>query len=116
MSPWFSVAHPRGSALAQPPRRASRRLRGLSFVAGLLVVGASVGYLMQANAIAAAGYRIEKLQRRVNELKLQTRDLEGDVLQLQSAESVTRRIQQLQLVPAGEAQYLTGLTPVAANR
>lgn len=71
---------------------------------------------MQANAIATTGYQIEKLQRRVNELKLQTRDLEGDVLKLQSAESVTRRIQQLQLVPVLPTEYVAEFAPVAANR
>lgn len=88
----------------------SIRMLNLTVISLLLVVG--VSYLVQVNSLVTKGYAIKDLENRVDELKKQSNELELQVLDLQSMETVKNKVTQLDMVAIGEVDYLS-VTPVA---
>lgn len=77
----------------------------------------TVGYLVQVNSLATKGYHISELEEKVAEIKQQNRQLEVQVLELQSMDTVRQRVTALDMVPVGTSDYLDSAASfVAANR
>lgn len=114
---FYLTRKPRSPQPARPPRLTGRRQRRTWCVATVLAIAvASVGYVVQSNSLATKGYHIEQLRETVQHLRLESRDLERQVLELESYEHLTQRISQLMLVPAESVQYLAEVSPVARQR
>ncbi|MDO8560213.1 MAG: hypothetical protein Q7S23_04255 [bacterium] len=79
-------------------------------VGGLLFALAS--YLVQANNLAAKGYQMQSLRDQLDQLRLETRDLESRALELQSFQNLEQRVTSLQLVPANDVRYVSAVGPV----
>ena len=80
-----------------------------------LVVFFSVGYLVQVNSLAVKGYAIKELEGKISELKQDGKNLELQVLELQSIDNIKNKVSQLQMVDTGKVDYLMP-TPVVVAR
>jgi len=63
-------------------------------------------YLVQANNLAMQGYQIETLRNQIEKLRVESRDLESQALQLQSYQHLNSRLSGLNMVPASDVKYL----------
>ncbi|MDX9893332.1 MAG: hypothetical protein RB292_02860 [Patescibacteria group bacterium] len=81
----------------------------------LLIVALGLGYLIQINGLATKGYQIRELEDRIGELENEQADLKLEMLGLQSMDNVENKVSKLNMVAAGQADYLV-VSPVAVAR
>lgn len=82
-----------------------------------LVLLVGLGYVAQVNHAATQGYRMRHLENGIASLRIQNEQLDYQVAQLQSVESVTKRLKMLGLVETQTTQYASLTTPsVALNQ
>lgn len=98
----------------RPARRRQVRWWCITSVAALVVVCAL--YLVQANNLAMRGYQIETLRQQIEKLRVESRDLESQALQLQSYQRLNSRLSDLHMVPARDVWYLSAEAGVVSRR
>lgn len=84
-------------------------------VLSIIAVGA-VAYLVQINGLATKGYQIRELETQITQLRQENNQLEVQALDLQSMDNVKNKVTQLNMVPTGKADYLSGGSSFAVNR
>lgn len=99
---------------SQPVRR--RHVRRWCFTSLAMLVVVCALYLVQANNLAMRGYQIETLRQQIEKLRVESRDLESQALQLQSYQHLNSRLSGLNMVPAGDVKYLTADTNAVSLR
>jgi CBS domain containing-hemolysin-like protein len=80
----------------------------LTFVLGLL-------YLSQSNQMATSGYDIAKLEKKQQELRLETERLQIEASRLQSIQNLDSGIAKSGMVPVSKINYVPANTNVAVN-
>ena len=89
----------------------------LNVVSFSLVVVVGLSYIAQVNHAATQGYRMRHLENEMTALTIQNEQLDYQVAELQSVESVTTRLKMLGLVETSTTHYASSATPsVALNR
>lgn len=63
-------------------------------------------YVWQVNIVSIAGFGAKEIEREISVLRQEQSKLEREVAELQSVESVNRRIKMLGLVPAEQITYV----------
>lgn len=63
-------------------------------------------YVWQVNVVSVAGFGAKEIEREISDLKKENSRLDRQVAELQSVESVDRRIKMLGLVPADQVTYV----------
>lgn len=92
-------------------RAAGWRVFFLGMVILALLVAATAVYIRQITTSAVGGYDVVSLERRVEELKAQERQLEVEAAALQSLKSLGAQVGRLRLVPTRDVQYASPLSP-----
>lgn len=111
MSKFFHLSKKQPKLSCRYPRKKiSVKLLNLFILSLVVVTGMS--YLIQANSIATKGYAIKDLQTKIDQLKQDGNNLQLQISELQSMDNIKNRISQLDMVSAGQAEYLAP-TPVA---
>ena len=89
-----------------------------SFRIGLIAVASvfSVLYIIQMSSVSTKGFAISDLQGQVQTLKNETRSLEVQISQYRSMVSIQERLQGMDLVSAGQLEYVTPVGTVVARR
>lgn len=90
-------------------------LKTINIVIIALIVIFGIGYLVQVNGLATKGYRIKDLEKRIADLQQEKSDLELNALSLQSVVRVKEKLADLNMVGAGNSEYLQE-KPVALAR
>lgn len=90
-------------------------IKTLNIIVAILIAVVGVGYLVEVNSLATRGYQIKDLETQLADLKQDQSDLQLDALSLQSMGTVSGKISGLDMVAAGQADYLSQ-TPVAVAR
>jgi len=90
-------------------------IKTINIVLAVLITVVGVSYLVQINSLATKGYQIRELEQKVTELKQASDDLELEALNLQSMGAVKNKVDELNMVLAGETDYLSP-TPVVVAR
>ncbi len=95
----------------------TKKLIVVNIMSFSLVLLVGLGYVAQVNHSATQGYRIRDLENDIASLRIQNEQLDYQVAQLQSVESVTKRLKMLGLVETNTTQYVSLATPsVALNQ
>ncbi len=76
-----------------------------------LLVAAAAVYIRQVTTSAVGGYDVVSLERRVEELKAQERQLDVEAAALQSLKTLEAQVGRLRLVPTRAVQYTSPLSP-----
>lgn len=93
----------------------SFNLKTINIVLTALVFVFGLGCLLQANGQATKGYQIKELEKKIADLRQEKSDLALDTLSLQSLGRVKEKLADLNLVGAGNSEYLQE-KPVALAR
>ena len=101
----------RHKALAWP----SFDLKTVNLALACLIVVFGLGYLLQVNGQATKGYQIKELEKQIADLRQEKSDLELDALRRQSMSRVKEKLADLNMVSAGNSEYLQE-KPVALAR
>lgn len=104
-----------GAKMNHQRRRVKINLKALNLTIFSLVAIIGLAYLIQVNGLATKGYRIGELEVKIDQLQQESKDLELQVLELQSIESVKNKVSQLNMVSGGKVEYLIS-SPVAIAR
>lgn len=100
--------------LALPSFLAGRAAR---LVLAVLLVLSAGAYVMEVNAFTTNGYEVQRLEHRQAELSSQTKQLETELAAAGSLASITKRVPELGLVPAGAVvQFKAASGLVVAER
>ncbi len=83
-------------------------------VTSSLVLLIGLAYIAQVNHSATQGYRMRHLDNEISALRIQNEQLDYQVAQLQSVQSVTMRLKMLGLVETHKTRYATAATPTVA--
>ncbi|MBN1779261.1 MAG: hypothetical protein JW816_03520 [Candidatus Buchananbacteria bacterium] len=81
----------------------------------VLIVCGVIGYVAQVNGLATKGYLIKDLQSQVNQLRDQNGQLQAQASDLQSLDSVKNKVSELNMVPVGQANYLSSSAVAVAS-
>lgn len=73
-------------------------------------------YVWQVNISSTAGFAMRDIEREIVELERDNERLNVRIAELQSVESVSRRLRMLGLQPVREITYLTTSSTVALNQ
>lgn len=73
-----------------------------------------VFYLIQVNKLASASFRLRDLEKQIEELKEANRNLELEINNLISLETIEKASKKMGLVKGEEVEYLTPVDPVIA--
>ncbi|MDD5043240.1 MAG: septum formation initiator family protein [Patescibacteria group bacterium] len=93
-----------------------KRINGLNFnvIILVLIVAAGLLYLVQINSVAAKGFEIKDLEKRIETLKDDNKNLELKIAELQSHSYLAEKIKGLNMVAVSKVDYLIpGSTAVA---
>ncbi len=91
-------------------------IKVLNIIVVGLVAFSGVAYLIQMNSLATKGYKIRELETKIEGLNQESKNLELQVLELQSMDNIKNKVSQLNMVAIGKIDYLMP-TPVAlANK
>ncbi len=99
-----------------------RKTRHISWVAAfnymlvVLLVSAGVYYLNLVNQRAVSGYKIAKLEKKVNELKKINEKLDVKLAELQETAHIKEAAKAMQMAVVDEVEYITALTGELAQR
>lgn len=104
-----------GQKMNHQRRRVKVNLKVLNLIIFSLVAIIGLAYLIEVNSLATKGYRIGELEVKIDQLQQESKDLELQVLELQSIESVKNKVSQLNMVSGGKVEYLIS-SPVAIAR
>lgn len=80
------------------------KFKAVLFVVCLL---AGLGYFWQTNSLSTRGYQIRKLEKSIELLKEGNQELELRAASAQSWETLQERVKQLNMVDAGQVEYMT---------
>ncbi len=83
-------------------------------IIGLVIFG-SIGYLIQVNGLVVKSYQIKDLESKIQELKQSQNTLQLQISELESMDNIKNKVSRLNMVAAGQAEYLSA-TPVALAR
>jgi hypothetical protein len=100
-----------------PARRAVLRLWDARFLNSALIVTICLlfaGYLAMNNQVAANGFTIKAIEKRIADLEEQRRNLDLDVYGRQSMDNVEAQVQSLGFIPVQGVDYLTAVGGVVA--
>jgi len=95
-----------------------KKFQGFNFniiILGLIVL-VSFLYLIQVNSVAAKGFEIKDLEKRIEELKDGNKDLELKVAEFQSRGYIEKEIQKLNMVAVSNVDYITTVSTVVAYK
>lgn len=81
----------------------------------ILFVSLSGFYLFQINDLAVKGFEIRNLEEKIKELKQENKNLELKTAELQTLSNIEELKKELNLVKAGQAEYISE-TAVTARR
>jgi hypothetical protein len=73
-------------------------------------------YLMNLNAMNAAGYKIKETEKKIADLKEENKSLGLALAEKQSMEKVMAAVQTLGMVEVGKVHYVTGAETAMAKR
>lgn len=95
-----------------------KKFQGFNFnviILGLIIL-VSFLYLVQVNSVAAKGFKIKDLEKRIEELKDGNKNLELKVAELQSRGYIKKEIQKLNMVAVSNVDYITAVSTVVAYK
>ena len=81
----------------------SRKLN-IALILSIVLLG--FGYLFQINALGTTGYQIKKVEKQIQALQQEQKNLQLDASDLQSIERVQAEAVKLNFVPSGNVTYL----------
>ena len=99
--------------------RVSFRLIAPKFFGGLilfLIIFTTLFYIISVNSIATKGFKIEELEKRVSQLKVENKKLELETTSLQSIGNAEEIVKKLGLVKVSSVEYLKTGEGVVAVR
>lgn len=82
----------------------------------LSVMMLSVAYMIRINSVSASGYEIHSLEKQVNELDNQVRDLQIKIADAGAMTNIEKRLSELNLVAVSKIQRLDPTSVVAMAR
>jgi len=74
------------------------------------------GYLFVLNSTTADGYKLKKIEKQVDGLKDENRDLTLELSGKQSMENVKKRVDRLGMVEVGKFDYVSMQSSAVAKR
>ena len=83
----------------------------------LVLIGVSLGYVLQISRTAVSGYAIHSLEKEVSALNRDNQDLSVKVAEYSSLNSIRQRLSDIRMVPTKNINYITSdeLSVVAKN-
>lgn len=95
-----------------------KKLKSFNFniVILTLIVLISLLYLAQVNSVAAKGFEIKDLEKRIEELKESNKKLELKVAELRSRGYIGEQIQKLNMVSVSSIDYLSDTSMAVAYK
>lgn len=75
-----------------------------------------VGYIFTVNRTSSQGYELREVEKRISQLKSETKKLELTVAGLQSMGSIGSRVASMEFVPVTHVEYLKAGAPAVALR
>ncbi|PIR92788.1 hypothetical protein COT99_04295 [Candidatus Falkowbacteria bacterium CG10_big_fil_rev_8_21_14_0_10_43_10] len=91
-------------------------LATLNFILFLSFIVLGTGYLAFSNQLISRGFSINKLRTSLLETEKQNKELELEVMNLESYMAVDQRIAALEMVKAGEVEYIEAKKESVAMR
>ncbi|MBI4600009.1 hypothetical protein HY732_03735 [Candidatus Uhrbacteria bacterium] len=79
----------------------------------LTVLGFSLVYLVQVNALATKGYEIKEIQQTITEQKKANERISLDIIQAQSIQNLQKKMDDLKLVRSEKIEYIDASASVA---
>lgn len=89
-------------------------LRGwtVGLTAAIVVLG--IIYLGQINSLATRGYEMKNIESRKADLTAQSEQMQVQIAEIRSTETLLQRIEALELVPVGKVSYINAASPDVA--
>ena len=82
----------------------------------VLMVLFALGYVIQTSAVSTKGYDISDLQKHVRTMRQEEQTLELQIAEYRSMASIQERLKAMNLVAAGDVQYVSEAGAVVARR
>ncbi|MFH1286226.1 MAG: hypothetical protein ABII02_00555 [Candidatus Magasanikbacteria bacterium] len=82
-----------------------------SLIVCIVVFG--VLYLFQTNAVSSRGYELSDLESQIESLEKETQKLEVEISKYRSMESIQERLEGMEMVVAGNIDYVAQRSAVA---
>ena len=79
---------------------------GIRLAVVLVLIGVSLGYVVQISQTAVSGYEIHSLEKEVSALNRDTQDLSVKVAEYSSLNSIRQRLSDIRMVPAKNVNYI----------
>ena len=80
------------------------------------VIVFGVMYVIQTSAISTTGYDMRDLEKKITELERENQRVEYDIAKYRSMESIQARLAGMNMVPAGDVQYVALVGTSVARR
>lgn len=81
-----------------------------------LVLGLVIMYFLQVNTIVYKGYAIRDAETKISQLNTEYKQLELEVINLQSIQSLTERAEKLGMVPSEASEFVQITSQQVAQR
>lgn len=72
----------------------------------VLIVLFGIVYLIKMNSVSTSGYKISKLNKKIDKLESQNRQIKVKIAQKKSLQNITKRVQKYNFVPANNLAYI----------
>lgn len=82
----------------------------------VFLVGSIFLYLLQINSLATKGFKIQKLEQKVNVLKTKNKKLSLQAIKLRSMAELNEKVRNLDMVPISQYSYLEATSTGMARR
>ncbi|TSC95853.1 MAG: Uncharacterized protein Athens101410_299 [Parcubacteria group bacterium Athens1014_10] len=76
----------------------------------------AITYLFQINDLAIKGFEIKSLEDKINDIEQKNKNLEMNVTELQSLSNIEKLKKELNMVKAGQVDYISSSVSVTARR
>lgn len=101
-----------------PKSRRELRLNKVFFycVVGAFIVALTGAYLFEVNSIAAKGFQIRDLQKKIADIADYNDELALRLIDLKASPALNERIESLNMIPAGKIAYYDAAGELVARK
>lgn len=82
----------------------------------ILIIASSVYYVKGINDLSVDGFRVQELKKDINTLSSENKECELKIADLESLNNLDEKIKKLNMVAAGEINYITSSIEVVAMK
>lgn len=80
-------------------------LKSLVVIVALLILTSGFIYILEVNSAATKGYKIKDLEKKIEDIKKENKEMQLSIIELQSIQRINQRVADLSLVAVERVEY-----------